>query len=136
MIGDLKIKDKKLMPKCVLIVDDDRVAVEFARHTLQSKGYEIIVARNGLEALEMLKRKLPDLILLDVQMPQMDGYGFIKQKSNDPAVAKIPVIVLSGMGKTEPLFKRYGVKAYLIKPLNNQDLLNKVQEIVPLEGPQ
>ena len=66
-------------------------------------------------------------------MPKMDGYTFIMKKSADPAIAKIPVIVLSAQGKTEPLFKRHGVKAYLLKPLNPQDLLNKVQAVIPIK---
>ena len=119
------------MPKCILIVDDDRLSVELAKHTLDGKGYELVIARDGLEALEALKKRTPDLILLDVQMPKLDGYGFIRQKTSDPAFSKIPVIVLSAMGKTEPLFKRYGVKAYLVKPLNPQDLIEKVQALLP-----
>src|SRR5665213_3633188 len=97
------------MPKCILVVDDDRVNSELAKRTLQAQGYEVITAADGLQALEVLRKKIPDGILLDVQMPNLDGYGFIKQKSQDPAFSKIPVIVLSALGKTEPLFKRYGV---------------------------
>ena len=66
-------------------------------------------------------------------MPRLDGYGFIKQKFNTPEISKIPVIVLSAMGKTEPLFKRYGVKAYLLKPMNAQDLLDKIHAVAPLD---
>jgi CheY-like chemotaxis protein len=118
------------MPKCVLVVDDDQVVHVLAKGTLESKGYEIISARDGLEALEVLKTKIPDLILLDVQMPKMDGYAFIMKKTADPALAKIPVIVLTSMGKTEPLFKRHGVKAYLLKPIETKDLLEKIQAII------
>ena len=57
--------------------------------------------------------------------------GTIFFLASDPAIAKIPVIVLSAMAKTEPLFKRYGVKSYLVKPLNTQELLEKIQAIVP-----
>ena len=119
------------MSKCILIIDDDRVSVEMTYRVLQGKGYDVMAAQDGLEALELLNKKIPDLILLDVQMPRLDGYGFIKQTKTNPLLAKIPVIVLSAMGKTEPLFKRYGVKAYLVKPLNTDDLLNKIQEILP-----
>jgi CheY-like chemotaxis protein len=118
------------MPKCVLIVDDDPTCLEIAKRTLQSKGYEIITAQNGLEALEVLKKKIPDLILLDVQMPKMDGYAFILEKSKVPAFADIPVIVLTSMEKTEPLFKRHRVKSYILKPFNTQDMLDKIQAIV------
>ena len=120
------------MPKCVLVVDDDRLIIDLAKHALQNKGYEVISAEDGQEALDVMKLKTPDLILLDVQMPRMDGYTFIMEKSNNPAIAHIPVIVFTAMGKTEPLFKRHGVKAYLLKPLNPQDLLDKIQAVIPL----
>ena len=120
------------MPKCVLLVDDDRVVKDLMQHALKNIGYEVISAGDGLEALEILQQKKPDLILLDVQMPGMDGYTFIMKKSADPAIAGIPVIVLTSMGKTEPLFKRHGVKAYLLKPINTQQLLEKVLSIVPV----
>jgi len=118
------------MPKCILVVDDDRLVVELAKHALQDKGYEVMTAQDGEEALAVLGKKIPDLIMLDVQMPKMDGYTFIMNKSKNPAIAPIPVIVLTAEGKTEPLFKRHGVKNYLIKPFNTQDLLSKIQAIV------
>ena len=120
------------MPKCVLVVDDDRVNTALTQSALQSKGYEVITAQDGLEALEILAKKIPDVILLDVQMPRLDGYGFILKKVADPAIAKIPVVVLSALGKTEPLFKRHGIKAYLLKPINTQELLDKIQAIAPI----
>ena len=119
------------MPKCVLVVEDDRVNAELARSLLQSKGYEIMLAQDGLEALDVLKKKPADLILLDVQMPRMDGYTFIMKKTADPAIAKIPVIVLTAMGKTEPMFKRHGVKAYLLKPIVVEEMLAKIQAVCP-----
>jgi len=118
------------MPKCILIVDDDRVAVEISKKTLQKNGYEVVTACDGGEALSALQNKIPDLILLDVQMPNVDGYGFIVKKFSDPAYQKIPVIVLSAQDKTEPLFKRYGVKAYLLKPIVPQELLDKIKSII------
>jgi len=119
------------MAQCILTVDDDAIVIALAKHTLKNKGYEVISAQNGEEALAALKKKIPDLILLDVQMPVMDGYTFIMKKSAVPEYANIPVIVLTSMEKTEPLFKRHGVKAYLLKPLNPESLLNKIQSILP-----
>jgi CheY-like chemotaxis protein len=118
------------MSKTILVIDDDPGVVAIAKHAILSKGYEVITAKDGMEGLEILKGKKPDLILLDVQMPRLDGYGFIRQKFNDPDLTKIPVVVLTAMGKTEPLFKRYGVKAYLLKPINTQDLLEKINTLV------
>jgi CheY-like chemotaxis protein len=118
------------MAKCILVVDDDRIIVALAKSTLEGKGYEVMTAQDGEEALQVLTKKIPDLIMLDVQMPKMDGYAFIMKKIKDPAIAQIPVIVLTAEAKTAPLFKRHGVKNYLIKPFNTEDLLNKIQAIV------
>ncbi len=118
------------MPKCIFVVDDDRVNVDLIKHTLQSNGYDVISAEDGEQALEVLKKKIPDLILLDVHMPKMDGYTFIMKKNSDPAIAAIPVIVLTAESKTEPLFKRHRIKAYLLKPVNTPDLLEKVRATV------
>lgn len=119
------------MPKCILVVDDDLVNTTLLKGTLQSNGYEVVTAGDGEEALEALKKKIADLILLDVHMPKMDGYAFILKKVGDPAIAPIPVIVLTAEATTERLFKRHGVKSYLLKPINTQDLLSKVQAIFP-----
>lgn len=117
------------MPKCILAVDDDPVTIELIKRTLQSKEYEVITAANGQDALDVLKEKTPDLILLDVQMPIMNGYSFILEKSHNPALAGIPVIVLTASQQTEPVFKRHGVKAYLLKPINVPDMLEKIQAV-------
>jgi CheY-like chemotaxis protein len=117
------------MPKCVLVVDDDRLNTELVKRTLIAKGYEVLTASDGEEALACLKKSKPDVILLDVQMPVMDGYAFILQKARTPEIAPIPVIVLSAMEETAPLFKRHGVKAYLPKPLNTPELLSTIEAL-------
>jgi len=119
------------MAKCILVVDDDRLVIDLVQHALHGKGYEVLTAGDGLDALEVLKKKIPDLILLDVQMPRMDGYTFIMHKSNDPAISHIPVVVFTSVKETEPLFKRHGVKAYVLKPINTQDLITIIQTIIP-----
>jgi len=119
------------MPKYILVIDDDPVTSELVKRTLQGQGYEVGTDHNGQDALEDLKKRKPDLILMDVQMPKMDGYTFILEKTKIPELADIPVIVLTSMKETAPLFKRHGVKAYLLKPLDSKDLLDKVQAILP-----
>ncbi len=119
------------MPKCILVVDDDRMNVALLKGTLVSKGFDVLTAGDGEEALEELKKKVADLILLDVQMPKMDGYTFIMKKVADPAISNIPVIVLTAEKRTEALFKRHGVKSYLLKPIDTEDLINQIQAIFP-----
>ena len=118
------------MPKSILVVDDEPVVVEITKHKLQDLGYEVYTAGDGLQAFQRLKSKIPDLILLDVQMPNMNGYTFIMEKSKIPEYVNIPVVVLTAYNEMEPLFKRHGIKAYLLKPLKLQDLMDKVVELV------
>jgi len=122
------------MPKVILVVDDESIVVEISKRKLEERGYEVMTASNGQEALECLKSKIPDLILLDIQTPQMNGYTFIMEKSKIPEYVDIPVIVLTAYNEMEPLFQRHGVKAYLLKPLKLQDLVDKVAQVVGPAG--
>jgi CheY-like chemotaxis protein len=116
--------------KSILIVDDEYVVVEISKRKLEARGYEVQTAGDGNEAFLRLKSKIPDLILLDVQMPQMNGYSFIIEKVKIPEYADIPVVVMTAYNEMEPLFQRHGVLGYLLKPLKLQDVINKVVEIV------
>ena len=118
------------MAKVILVVDDEYIVVEISKRKLEERGYEVMTANNGREALESLKSKIPDLILLDVQTPEMNGYTFIIEKSKVPEYADIPVIVLTAYNEMEPLFQRHGIKAYLLKPLKLQDVIDKVAQVV------
>jgi len=118
------------MSKSILVVDDETVVVEITKRKLEDRGYEVYAAGNGNEAFLRLKEKIPDLILLDIQMPEMNGYTFIMEKVKIPEYAAIPIVVLTAYNEMEPLFKRHGIKAYLLKPLKLQDLMDKVAEIV------
>ena len=80
--------------------------------------------------MQPLKEKIPQLIILDIQMPKMNGYTFIMEKSKIPEYVSIPVIVLTAYNEMEPLFKRHGVRAYLLKPLKLQELLDRVVEAI------
>jgi CheY-like chemotaxis protein len=118
------------MPKSILVVDDEPVIIEITKRKLEERGFEVMTAGNGNEALLCLKSKIPDLILLDIQMPEMNGYTFIIEKIKVPEYVKIPVVVLSAYNEMEPLFRRHGIRDYLLKPLKLQDLMDKVIEIV------
>jgi len=118
------------LSKSILVVDDESVAAEIIKNKLEDRGYEVYTAGDGNEAFLCLKSKIPDLILLDVQMPRMDGYTFIMEKIKIPEYVNIPVVVLTAYNDIEPLFRRHGVKTYLLKPLKLQDLMDKVVEII------
>jgi CheY-like chemotaxis protein len=120
------------MPKTVLLVDDEVVVVDIAKRKLDQMGYNVLAAHDGEEAVEILRTAKPDLIVLDVQMPKMNGYTFLTElrKNTDQHIASIPVIMVTAYAETNPIFNRHGVIAYLLKPLKLQELLDKIQEVL------
>ncbi len=118
------------MPHTILIVDDEPVARTLAQKQVSEKGYVVIVATNGEEALAAIAQKRPDLILLDVEMPKMNGYTFVGELAKKNLDPKIPVVVLTAHDELGPIFKRHGVRGYLIKPLNIETVIAKVTEIL------
>jgi CheY-like chemotaxis protein len=85
----------------VLVVDDDPDTVETMREILEEEGHTVLSARNGREALELALRNVPDLVLLDLDMPVMDGHAFLDAVKQSPSLANVTVVVLSGMGDAE-----------------------------------
>jgi CheY-like chemotaxis protein len=118
------------MPHTVLVVDDEPVAREFARKKLTDNGYKTVTAGNGEEALAVLAQTRPDLILLDVEMPKMNGYTFVAELAKRNLEPRIPVVVLTAHEELGPIFKRHGVRGYLIKPLKVEVLLAKIVEVI------
>ncbi len=81
--------------KLILVIDDDPDICESLETIFTSDGYQVLISRNGLEGLESARKNQPDVILLDVMMPVMDGYGFLDAQRADSSISDIPVIVLS-----------------------------------------
>jgi len=81
-------------------------------------------------AWKPLKAKKPDLIVLDIQMPKMNGYSFVVEKDKSPEYINIPVIAITAYFEMAPLFARHHIQAYLLKPLKLQDLIDKVTELI------
>lgn len=118
------------MPHTILIVDDEPVARTLAQKRIAEQGYNVITAANGEEALAVLETTRPDLILLDVEMPKMNGYTFMGELATKNLNPRIPVIVLTAHEEMGPIFKRHGVRGYLIKPLNIDDVVAKIKELI------
>lgn len=119
------------MPKKILAVDDERHIVRLVEVNLQRAGYEVVTAFDGREALEKVKSENPDLVVLDVMMPYMDGFEVLKQLKADPATAEIPVIMLTAKAQDADVFRGWqsGVDCYLTKPFNPMELLTFVRRI-------
>jgi CheY-like chemotaxis protein len=111
----------------VLIVDDDVATLDGLGGLLEVEGYRVERAADGAEALEKLKAaEPPRLILLDLKMPVMDGWQFLSERAKDPALARIPVVLLSGL----PFIPNAtGVADFLAKPINPARLLDAVARI-------
>ncbi len=111
----------------VLVVDDDPDILEALSEILEAEGFEIRRARNGKEALERLEPQPPNLILLDLMMPVMDGWEFAQRMRQKPAVADIPIIVLSADRNVGSKAADIGAVGHLAKPFELNDLLDMVR---------
>lgn len=118
------------MSKKVLIVDDDEALVELVDQVLTQKGYEVLKAGTGQEALRLLFDQRPDLVLLDVVMPKMDGWQTCSRIRD---VSDIPIIMLTGKRRAEEDIVRgldYGADDYLLKPVGNRELVARVRAVL------
>jgi CheY-like chemotaxis protein len=110
-------------PARVLVVEDDPDVAELLALVLAGAGYDPVVAHEGREALEILREQRPQLILLDLMMPGMNGWEFRAAQRADPAVASIPVIVMTGGGNAAAQAEAMGASGCVTKPLDLQELL-------------
>ena|SRR3989338_4893012 len=122
------------MSKKILVIDDDPTSNTLVGFLLKSNGYDVTVAADGQEALKKAGENRPDLIVLDVVMPKMDGYTFLRKLKSLLSLNIPPVIMLTSKDQMEETFKMEGVKDYLVKPLNTDKLLKKIKELVPPDG--
>lgn len=121
------------MPKAkILIVEDDKAIVEMLEYNLQEAGYEIVSALNGEEGLALAGRERPDLIILDIMLPIIDGFEVCRMLKNDNAVAHIPIIILSA--KSQETDKVVGLELgaddYVTKPFSPRELIARTRAIL------
>jgi DNA-binding response OmpR family regulator len=121
----------------ILVVDDNEDSVRIVRMIVQSAGFEVRVARNGKQALEAVDEAIPELIIMDVMMPEMDGVEALKALRESPRTARIPVILLTAKGQDEDVFSGYqsGAAYYMTKPFAAKQLLNGIRLLLGKEAP-
>ena len=121
------------MSKLILIVEDDPKSLKLTRDLLQVSGYATIEATDGKQGVELAKAKKPDLILMDIMMPKMDGYTACSKIKADQATKVIPVIMLTAVGYelNEELAKRLGANGYITKPFTREELLDAISQFLP-----
>ncbi len=117
--------------KKILVVDDQKHIVRLVQITLEKAGYDVVTAYDGVEALEKVEQENPDMIVLDVMMPRMDGFEVLQRLQADPRYQHIPVIMLTAKAQDADIWKGWasGVSSYLVKPFNPRELLTFVQRI-------
>ncbi len=116
--------------KFILIVEDEAGTGHLLESVLVAKGHEVGLVPNGVKALAKIKERVPDLIISDIVMPEMDGFAFYKELKKNPAVFGVPVIILTAHSKMEDTFAVLGVDEFLIKPFETETLLAKVNVLL------
>ncbi len=119
------------MPRKILAVDDEKHIVKLVQVNLERQGYEVITANDGREALQKVEEENPDLLVLDVMMPYMDGFEVLQNLRRNPSTRDIPVIMLTAKAQDVDVYKGWqsGVDCYLTKPFNPMELISFVKRI-------
>ena len=121
------------MSKRILVVEDQPDNRQILRDLLENAGYEMIEAENGEEALTAAAAHKPDLILMDIQLPVMDGYEATRRIKGDPATKHIPIIAVTSyatLSGDEEKTRAAGCDGYIAKPFSPRELLGKVRELL------
>lgn len=115
----------------ILVVDDSPTDLYLITSYLQNNGYTAVSASNGEEALKMAATHRPDLILMDIVMPGMNGYEATRELSKNPATASIPIMMISSKGQdTDKIWGiRQGAKDYMVKPITEKALIEKIERM-------
>jgi len=116
----------------VLIVDDEAPIADLLDTILKGAGYRCLKANSGHEAVELVKRESPDLVILDINMPGMDGFQTCEMLRESPENCSLPIVMLTGRGDESTIVKALerGADGYIIKPFNQKELLHTLQQLL------
>ena len=122
------------MSKKILIIDDEPNICSLVSDFLGKKGFTAITAKSGKEGVSAANKFLPDLILLDINMPEMDGFAVLEKIKYSPKTMPIPVVMLSGRGDDESKIKASGLYSeyYITKPFGLEELESKIKEVLKI----
>lgn len=123
------------MKKRILIVEDEQALVKGLKLQLED-SYDVLMAMDGKQGLDMATTHLPDLILMDITMPEMDGLEVLKRLKEDNATATIPVILLTAKVEVENIYRGYKIGAdyYITKPFSTTQLMNGISLFLEIEN--
>jgi DNA-binding response OmpR family regulator len=127
-----------LTGKRVLIVEDDAAIIELLRFLLEQEGLEVEVAHDGLEALDKMETFSPDLVLLDLRLPKLEGMDVLWEMRQNPRWSNVPVVVVSVDSSPQTMLQgwRLGVDSYFIKPFDPDELIRVVRRILSVSRPE
>ncbi|MBS2035538.1 response regulator [bacterium] len=115
----------------ILVVDDDEHILRSLSQYLELEDFNVVSASSGPEALTLFQQEKPDLLVLDVMMPGMDGFQVLEKLRNDPETASVPVLMLTARDQHNDILKGYqmGATSYLVKPFNLDELVEAIREV-------
>ncbi len=118
----------------ILVVDDEINITQILEFSIGSEGYEVITARNGEDAIDKARREQPDLIVLDIMMPKIDGYEACRILKANPLTKNIPVVLLTAKGRDidKRLGYEVGATDYIVKPFSPSKLIDRIQQLLSL----
>jgi chemosensory pili system protein ChpA (sensor histidine kinase/response regulator) len=130
------VVDHQARPNLAMVVDDSITMRKVTSRVLQEQGFEVITARDGVDATEQLQERVPDLLLLDIEMPRMDGYGVAEFVRADARLRHIPIMMITSRSgqKHRDRAKQAGANAYLTKPYKEAELLAEVGRLLDKES--
>ena len=131
--GSSREAKEAMMSKVILVIEDQEDNRRIVRDLLTSQGYEVIEAVNGLDGVNAAETRRPDLILMDIQLPGIDGYEATRRIKANPEIRKIPIIVATSYALSGDDVKAFeaGCDAYMAKPFSPRKLLAKIREYLP-----
>lgn len=126
--------DKKKV--VMVVVEDDLYVLDFVKFTLEQQGYEVYGAGDGAEGLDLIEKKLPVLVVLDLMLPSIDGFSILKKMSEHPDTARIPVVIMSAYTASDSTRRMVqankNVREVFTKPLRTKEFVAKLKEILTL----
>ena len=124
------------MSKAILTVDDSRTMRDMLKVALTQAAYEVVQAVDGVDGLEVLKTLRPSVIITDINMPRLDGFGFIERVRGNPCFSTVPILVLTTESDTEKKqrARQAGATGWIVKPFDPEKLVAAVRRVSPLGG--